>query len=155
MVRWRSRTPVYTAAASDRKDEKNEYDAPEPEAGAKTGRVRVETVCEMSLRMAAIAERSSDAVEAKNALVVLPKNAISASVQHARSCGFIVAGSHTPFGSKVSPAPAVPLAEILLQSTGVGCPEVTFETAKPMTYVLIGDPLGGLARSFTISKDMS
>src|SRR5882757_669378 len=102
MVRWRSRTPVHTAAASDRKDEKNAYDAPAADAGAKTGSVRVETVCEMSRRMAAIADRSSDAVVAKKALVVLPKNAILASVQQAASSGFIVAGSQTPFGSKVS-----------------------------------------------------
>jgi hypothetical protein len=74
-------------------------------------------------------------------------------VQQAASSGFIVAGSHTPFGSNVSPL--VPLDEIWLQSTGVGSPVLTFETAKPITYVLIGVPLVGLARSLTISKDLS
>src|SRR5262249_10344521 len=69
--------------------------------------------------------------------------------------GFIVAGSQTPFGSNVSPLVPEPFVEIWLQSTGVGRPEVTFETAKPMTYVLIGFPLVGLARSATISKDLS
>src|SRR5690349_6782908 len=67
----------------------------------------------------------------------------------------MVAGSQTPFGSNVSPLVPEPFDEIALQSTGVGRPVLTFDTAKPMTYVLMGAPLVGLARSCTISNDLS
>ena len=42
--------------------------------------------------------------------------------------------------------------EMWLQSTGVGSPEVTFETAKPITYVLMLAPVGS-ASCLTISDE--
>src|SRR4051794_19056297 len=91
----------------------------------------------ISERMFDRAERSSLALLAECALVVLPLNAILASLQHAASLGSFFA--QTPAGPNTGELEPVAASVILLQSTGVGEPVgVGVETAKPMTKVFIG-----------------